>query len=388
MSIINQMLKDLDKRKQPAGDGAAKGDVVRAVEPGSAWHRSRVKVGLVVGLGVAMLALGGWMQLRNKALYNPSATPAAPPIAAAASPSPATIPSPALPAAPPSPVAAAASGPVAAAAPSAATAAPRSPVAAASPNPVTAAAPSQGAAASNQAAAKPVALAAALQPGPAGPLATTGMVDAPSTPRTITPTSRASSAKTYSPRQAADNLLREAAALDQQGRLEEAKVPLRRALEANPLDVEARQMLIQVQLDTGHAEEAQSLLAEGHRLVPGHSGFSMALARLQLESGDSSGALRTLQGGLPTAGNEPHYRAFLAALLLRAQNYDAAVQHYLVALRSDPANATWLVGLGVALEAVGKRADAAEAYRRAGTADNLAPDVAKFLDERLSQLRH
>lgn len=214
------------------------------------------------------------------------------------------------------------------------------------------------------------------------------MVDAPSTPRTITPTARASSAKTYSPRQAADNLLREAAVLDQQGRLEEAKVPLRRALEANPLDVEARQMLIQVQLDTGHTEEAQSLLAEGHRLVPGHSGFSMALARLQLESGDSSGALRTLQGGLPTAGNEPHYRAFLAALLLRAQNYDAAVQHYLVALRSDPANATWLVGLGVALEAVGKRADAAEAYRRAGTADNLAPDVAKFLDERLSQLRH
>ena len=147
-------------------------------------------------------------------------------------------------------------------------------------------------------------------------------------------------------------------------------------------------MLIQVQLDTGHTEEAQSLLVEGHRLAPGHSGFSMALARLQLERGDSSGALRTLQGGLPTAGNEPQYRAFLAALLLRAQNFDAAVQHYLVALRSDPANATWLVGLGVALEAVGKRADAAEAYQRAATAEKLASDVAKFVDERLLQLKY
>ena len=80
------------------------------------------------------------------------------------------------------------------------------------------------------------------------------------------------------------------------------------------------------------------------------------------------------------------YHAFLAALLLRGQRYDEAVEHYLVALRSDPANTNWLVGVGVAFEGVNKPADAVEAYRRADGAANLTPEVADFLSERLARL--
>jgi MSHA biogenesis protein MshN len=79
-------------------------------------------------------------------------------------------------------------------------------------------------------------------------------------------------------------------------------------------------------------------------------------------------------------------RADLFALLLRVQRYDEAVQHYLVALRSDPANASWLVGVGVAFEGVRKHADAAEAYSRADGAANLTPEMASFLSERLARL--
>ena len=70
-----------------------------------------------------------------------------------------------------------------------------------------------------------------------------------------------------------------------------------------------------------------------------------------------------------------------------SQRYDEAVQHYLVALRSDPANVSWLVGVGVALEGVGKQADAAEAYRRAEGASNLTHEMAVFVSERLARLR-
>jgi len=42
---------------------------------------------------------------------------------------------------------------------------------------------------------------------------------------------------------------------------------LEQKLAANPLDLKARQMLVQLQLDTGQVEQARSLLAEGKRLL-------------------------------------------------------------------------------------------------------------------------
>ena len=62
-------------------------------------------------------------------------------------------------------------------------------------------------------------------------------------------------------------------------------------------------------------------------------------------------------------------------------------KHYLIALRSDPSNVRWLLGAGVALEGVGKQADAAEAYRRAEGSSSLTPEMASFLSERLARLR-
>ena len=129
------------------------------------------------------------------------------------------------------------------------------------------------------------------------------------------------------------------------------------------------------------------LLVEGHRLHPERSDFTLTLARLKAEAGDSTDAIQLLEAGRAAAHDEPQYNALLAALLLRAQRYEDAVQHYLVALRNDPANSRWLMGVGVALEGVGKQVDAAEAYRRAAGASDLTPEMATFLGERLARLR-
>jgi MSHA biogenesis protein MshN len=130
---------------------------------------------------------------------------------------------------------------------------------------------------------------------------------------------KAADGKTYTARQSSANLLGEAVMLDRQGHQEEAKVLLQRALAANPLDVQARQMLSQLQLETGQVEKAGALLAEGQRLFPEQSNFTLMLARLKTDAGDISGAIQLLEAGRGSARNEPEYQAFLAALLLRAQ---------------------------------------------------------------------
>jgi len=183
------------------------------------------------------------------------------------------------------------------------------------------------------------------------------------------------------------NLIAEAVRLDRQGHLEEAKASLGRALVANPLDLQARRMLVRLQLDTGRVEEAVALLVEGQRLHPEQPDFTVTLARLRAETGDNAGAIQLLEEGRLAAGDEPQYHALLAALLVRAQRHGEAVPHYLIALRNDPANVRWLLGVGVALEGTGNKTDAAEAYRRAEGTSRLTPDMATFVDERLAQLR-
>ena len=105
------------------------------------------------------------------------------------------------------------------------------------------------------------------------------------------------------------------------------------------------------------------------------------------DGGDLAGAIATLQGLRPGAKEQPGQRALLAALLLRAQRFDEAVTQYRIALRQEPEQPQWLVGLGVSLEGLGRGAEAVEAYRLATRAPDLNPDTAQFLSDRLGQLR-
>lgn len=193
--------------------------------------------------------------------------------------------------------------------------------------------------------------------------------------------------KTVNSQQQSENQYKQAIALLQQGKGTEARRTLRQSLEASPGNVGARQLLVGLLVEGGDFEEASKLLREGLRLSPEQSTFSMTLARLQLERGDSKGGMLTLEQGLRSAGNDAQYHGFYAALLQGAERHEEAVRHYLVALRSDPGMPSWLVGIGISLQALGKDSDAAEAFQRAKDSGMLSPQLAGFVDQRLGQLR-
>jgi len=348
------MLQDLDQRNGRSGGETMAGDAIRSIKPESPWHLGRNILLAVVGLGVASLAGAWWLQKRDHGVEGRVTVPAPPVPVLANNPPPAA-----------SQIALASPVAEVAVAGSAVTA--KAPVATMPHKVATSAPPPPIAAASSSNTPDKI--------EPTAPLA-----------ETVAMSPKAAGGKTYNAKQMSANLLGEAVMLDRQGHQEDAKVPLQRALAANPLDVQARQMLIQLQLDTGQVEKAGALVAEGQRLLPEQSNFTLMLARVKVDGGDVSGAIQLLEAGRVSARNEPQYHAFLAALLLRVQRYDEAVEHYLVALRSDPANANWLVGVGVAFEGVGKHADAAEAYHRADGAASLTPEMANFLSERLARL--
>lgn len=115
----------------------------------------------------------------------------------------------------------------------------------------------------------------------------------------------------------------------------------------------------------------------------------MALARLQVEAGggDRGAALQTMEQGAQYATEDAEFHGFYAALLQREDRHQEAVSHYLRALNDDPANVSWLVGVGISLQAQEKYADAREAFERARQSSQLSPEMAGFVDQRLKQLK-
>jgi MSHA biogenesis protein MshN len=201
------------------------------------------------------------------------------------------------------------------------------------------------------------------------------------------PASAGSSFKSVNPQQKSDNLYKQAVSMLQQGRVAEARATLVQSLEGNPYDHNARQLLVGLLVENKHNDEATGLLQEGVRLAPEQTGFVMALARLQVEAGDLKTALQTMEQGAKYAADDADYQGFYAALLQRDERHEEAVPHYLSALKSDPSNTSWLVGVGISLQEQGKFADAREAFDRARQTGQLSPELTDFVEQRLRQLK-
>lgn len=185
----------------------------------------------------------------------------------------------------------------------------------------------------------------------------------------------------------AENEFRKAAAALHQGRLTEAQEGFQAALDLNPGYHGARQALVGLLLEGKRLGDAERVLQEGVRLAPVQIGFTTTLARLQVDRGDNATAIATLQKGLDFAQGSPDYLAFLAALLQRAQRHNDAIEQFQAALRLRPGAGVWLLGLGMSLQAVNRAAEAQDAYRRATATNSLNPELAAFADQRLRQLQ-
>jgi MSHA biogenesis protein MshN len=189
------------------------------------------------------------------------------------------------------------------------------------------------------------------------------------------------------PVQQAENEYREAATLLNQGRLVEAQDGFRQALQHNPAHAGARQGLFGLLVDAKRGGEAEQVLKDGLKLNPNQPGFAMALARLQLDRGDAPAASETLQASAGSAQNSPDYLAFYAALLQRQSRHREAAEQYQAALRLAPQSGVWLMGLGISLQALDRHAEAQDAFRRAKASNTLNAELQAFVDQRLRQLQ-
>jgi len=266
---------------------------------------------------------------------------------AAALPAPAPAPAPAAEPAAPAP-------PVTPSAPADATTAPVLPAAAAPPARVAMAAASV---------VRPAVPVAATLPAPA--------IDGTAEKKVIAPTASQRAALAY----------RQATELGASGHSSQAIAHALDALAADPDHLGARQLAAVLMFETRRFDEAGALLQAGLARAPQQPRLAYLLARLKAEGGDADGALALLPAG---PGQSAEAQGLRAAVLARQGRYAEALPAYEAALRQDPGNASWWLGLGIALDADGQGGLAKQALQRARAIGTLQPDVLAYLDQKIA----
>ncbi|MDX1698091.1 MAG: tetratricopeptide repeat protein [Thiohalobacterales bacterium] len=130
---------------------------------------------------------------------------------------------------------------------------------------------------------------------------------------------------------------------------------------------------------------AETVLREGLAGYPLHAPYAQLLGRLLAGLGRHEEAIVHLQAALPGAGRNAGYQALLAELYRHVGKPAAAASHYTTALALAPDNGQWWLGLGIAEEQSGNPAAAVTAYRRS-LQYALEPALHRYAGTRLREL--
>ena len=186
-----------------------------------------------------------------------------------------------------------------------------------------------------------------------------------------------------SPRERADAEYRKAINAVNLGRISEATEGLRNALRQDGQHSASRQLLVKLLLEAKRPDEAIQALQEGLQEQPANTGWAMTLARLQVDRGDLAGAWQTLDHSLPAAGNSADFQGFAAHVLQRLGRNKEAAERYLAATRLSPGEGRWWLGLGLVLDAEGRSSEAKEAFLRAKQCGNLSAELSAMIEQKL-----
>ncbi len=178
----------------------------------------------------------------------------------------------------------------------------------------------------------------------------------------------------------------EALQLSTQGHSHEAIAILTDILARDPEYAPARESLASLFIAQGSPIKAQQVIKVGLQQRPFYPAYVELKAKMLVNEGKIKQALYLLQLAPPALTTDPMYHAFIAALYQREGQPAFAEKLYEQLLSLQPNNATWWMGLGVALESMGKSTLAIEAYLKASNNDHLSPELKIYAETRVHHL--
>ncbi len=169
------------------------------------------------------------------------------------------------------------------------------------------------------------------------------------------------------------------------GQPEVAISRLRQLLEQQPGATEARILLARTLIATGRSGLAEQVLEEGLGEAGASYELAFWLARSRLERGETEAARAVLGRHRPAPAGNADYYLLEAAALRELGRHQEALEAYRIVADAEPVNGRAWLGAGLSHEAL-EQPDAAEsAYSQAVSGDH--PDSARFAAQRLETLQ-
>ena len=170
------------------------------------------------------------------------------------------------------------------------------------------------------------------------------------------------------------------------GQMREAQDNYYQVLVHDPHNQGAREQLAGLLYGEGRLTEASQVLEEGLRLDPEQADLRLLLARVAIGGGDRQKALDWLTGYQPDLAANLDYYATWAGLAQELGQPAQASELYVKLLRQQPDQGRWWLGLGVAEDGQGHRQRALDAYGNAQLHGNLGEASTRWLEQRIAEL--
>ena len=169
-------------------------------------------------------------------------------------------------------------------------------------------------------------------------------------------------------------------------KLSQAITLLMKVVQVEPGLVAARKTLVTLLIKSSQIDTAASYVETGLKITPDAIDLIELDARLLLLKNRPEEALRILQTISPLIMQEPEYYALLASVQQRLGQVALAEQIYKQLLTLDHGNANWWVGMGLALESQKKNNTALQAYQQALSLGGLSSRLQINVQEKIAKL--
>ncbi|MCG8426268.1 MAG: tetratricopeptide repeat protein [Chromatiales bacterium] len=170
------------------------------------------------------------------------------------------------------------------------------------------------------------------------------------------------------------------------GHVVEAEQQLQQILDTEPERLEVRELLLSLLQQQGDRQRFVRVLAAGLQQSPDHLPFVLMQARHWLEQGKSDQAEQLLVKAQGIHTNQETLLSLLGAAYQQQQDYPKALTTYRRLLDLNPESARAWVGAAISLEATGDSHGATEAYRQALNLHSLPTALARYTQQRLQAL--
>ena len=198
-----------------------------------------------------------------------------------------------------------------------------------------------------------------------------------------TPSGMHKTARIPSPEERARKMFADAYRALNSGDLRAAESALRHTLALDPYQETATETLTVLLLKQNRGVDAEAVLATALAQRPQQPRLAQLYARLLADAGRDAEAVAALEAAGP---GDAEQAAMLAALQQRLGNDSAAVAAYRQALQSAPSQGLWWLGLAISLEREGQPGDALAAYRNALADAALTAQVSSYVRTRIAAL--